>query len=95
MDEASPLLQNAHVEGVNRLEDETRKDVLIIDFDPNGDSENPTEYSKAYKWSIVALLAFISFIVYVQYRLVMLSRNVNFVSERSHAFRLSQLPTES
>lgn len=37
----------------------------IVDFDPNGDSENPRDWPKAYKWGIVALLAFTAFTVYV------------------------------
>lgn len=35
----------------------------IVEFDPNGDPDNPMDWPRAYKWSIVALLAFTSFTV--------------------------------
>lgn len=37
----------------------------IVDFDPNGDSDNPIEWTKSYRWCIVLLLAFMAFTVYV------------------------------
>ncbi|KIX05124.1 uncharacterized protein Z518_05996 [Rhinocladiella mackenziei CBS 650.93] len=57
-DETQPLLRDADVEGSDKAVDED-----IVDFDPNDDSENPRNWPKAYKWGIVALLAFMSFTV--------------------------------
>lgn len=34
-----------------------------VDFDPNGDPENPMDWPKAYKLGVVALLAFMAFTV--------------------------------
>ncbi|OTA57683.1 major facilitator superfamily transporter [Hypoxylon sp. EC38] len=61
MDETQPLLQDAHLVYVEREDDPSSKD--IVDFDPNGDAENPMEWPNAYKWGIVALLAFMAFTV--------------------------------
>lgn len=36
----------------------------VVDFDPNGDPDNPLEWPSAFKWGIVALLAFTAFTVY-------------------------------
>lgn len=36
-----------------------------IDFDPNGDSEDPRQWPRAFKWAMVLLLAFMAFTVYV------------------------------
>lgn len=65
MDETQPLLQDAHLIYVEREDDPSSKD--IVDFDPNGDPENPMEWPQAYKWGIVALLAFMAFTVYVSH----------------------------
>lgn len=62
MDETLPLLPDEHVD---RPIDDSGKDTNIVDFDPKGDPENPRDWPHAYKWSIVALLAFTSFTVYV------------------------------
>ncbi len=40
----------------------------VLDFDPSGDADNPMEWPAAFKWSIVALLAFMAFTVYVDQR---------------------------
>ncbi|KAI1453459.1 major facilitator superfamily transporter [Annulohypoxylon moriforme] len=61
MDETQPLLQDAHLVYVEREDDPASKD--IVDFDPDGDAENPMEWPQAYKWGIVALLAFMAFTV--------------------------------
>jgi hypothetical protein len=52
-DETQPLLRG--------VEDLRGKD--IVDFDPSGDPENPRDWPKAYKWGLVALLAFLAFTV--------------------------------
>ena len=62
-DETRPLLRDAEVTANGSLKAISRKDV--VDFDPNGDLENPRDWPKAYKWSMVALLAFMAFTVYV------------------------------
>lgn len=69
MDETTPLLPSATNE---ILEDDRRlldaaahadhlKD--IVDFDPDGDPENPQDWAPGYKWGIVALLAIQAFAV--------------------------------
>ncbi|GIZ48757.1 hypothetical protein CKM354_001180700 [Cercospora kikuchii] len=60
MDESSPLLANEH-RGSPDYDDAKTKN--IVDFDPNGDSENPYTWSDTYKWSAVALLALTAFSV--------------------------------
>ncbi|EGP86473.1 unnamed protein product [Zymoseptoria tritici ST99CH_1E4] len=58
--ETSPLLANNN----NRqpgFDDANAKN--IVDFDPNGDEANPMDWSNAYKYGIVALLAFTAFTV--------------------------------
>lgn len=62
MDETVPLLRD---ETLDRPQEDSRKDSDAVDFDPRGDLDNPREWPSAYKWSIVALLAFTSFTVYV------------------------------
>jgi len=60
-DETQPLLRD-----INPVENEPVKVVHgddVVDFDPNGDSENPRDWPKLYKWGIVALLAFMAFTV--------------------------------
>lgn len=57
MDETSPLLGRAL-----ESQDCTTEHALV-DFDPNGDPENPLEWPKAYKRGVVALLAFMAFTV--------------------------------
>jgi hypothetical protein len=56
MDERQPLL--GHVE---EYEQGTPDVPGLVDFDPNGDPENPLEWSKTYKMGVVALLAFMAF----------------------------------
>lgn len=43
----------------------TKHTEVILDFDPNGDPENPREWPTTFKWFIVLLLACIAFTVYV------------------------------
>ncbi|KAI0204831.1 MFS transporter [Astrocystis sublimbata] len=61
MDETQPLLAEVHLvdtERCNVIFDEN-----IVDFDGDGDAENPTEWPVAYKWGIVSLLALTAFTV--------------------------------
>jgi hypothetical protein len=59
MDETQPLLGYAIEENGQIC---TREEISV-DFDPNGDPENPLEWPKAYKRGVVALLAFMAFTV--------------------------------
>lgn len=59
VDETQPLLGNESL----RYDDENAKTADVVDFDPNGDEENPMDWPKSYKWGIVALLAFMAFTV--------------------------------
>lgn len=66
MDETTPLLPDEALAPVLSNDQADRvpsKD--LVEFDPNGDHENPMDWPKAYKWGIVALLAFMAFTVYV------------------------------
>lgn len=36
----------------------------LVDFDPKGDSENPQEWPKPFKWGITMLLTLMGFAVY-------------------------------
>lgn len=38
---------------------------VTVEFDPNGDPENPQDWPLAFKWSIVLLLSMLGFITYV------------------------------
>lgn len=58
MDETQPLLQTA-----NGVVEHNTNGKDLIDFDPYGDSDNPRDWPKAYKWGIVGLLAFMAFTV--------------------------------
>lgn len=75
MDETQPLLHDADLD-VDRLEEPDKavsddghghahSDPNIVDFDAEGDAENPLDWAPAYKWGVVALLAFMAFTVYV------------------------------
>lgn len=55
MNEASPLL--GHVEA----EQHQVPHQSLVEFDPNGDIDNPLEWSKAYKLGVVSLLGFMAF----------------------------------
>lgn len=60
MDETVPLLRDEALEVPIKP---SSTDPDIVDFDPNGDAENPRDWPNAYKWGIVTLLAFMSFTV--------------------------------
>lgn len=57
--ETEPLLGT----GIGQTETLAREPNAVVDFDPNGDLENPLDWPKAFKWGIVALLAFMAFTV--------------------------------
>lgn len=61
MDETQPLLAEVHLVDTERCDDVSHKD--IVDFDVDGDAENPIEWPIAYKWGIVSLLFFMAFTV--------------------------------
>lgn len=60
MDETQPLLQEPALP-TPVLKD----DANIVDFDPDGDVDNPLDWPVAYKRFIVGLLALTAFTVYV------------------------------
>ncbi|OIW22498.1 major facilitator superfamily transporter [Coniochaeta ligniaria NRRL 30616] len=61
VDENQPLLGAS--EDLARRQDEDDALHGAIDFDPSGDPENPLEWPSAFKWGIVALMAFMAFTV--------------------------------
>ncbi|KAI0453053.1 MFS transporter [Xylaria acuta] len=61
MDETQPLLADVHLVDTERCDELSRED--IVDFDVDGDAENPMEWPTAYKWGIVSLLFFMAFTV--------------------------------
>ena len=62
MDETQPLLPEVTTDQQPKHHDNNKN---VVDFDPDGDSENPQDWPQAYKWGIVALLAFMAFTVCV------------------------------
>src|SRR5688572_5982634 len=70
MTETEPLLRASateqHGEAVSAVAHQAEHNVdSTLKFDPNGDDDNPLEWSNAYKWAIVALLGLNAFTVYV------------------------------
>jgi hypothetical protein len=74
MDESQPLLRNITPERhqqayTNPLPDEDGgadiAETIIVDFDPRGDPDNPLEWPTPFKWTVVSMLAFMAFTVYV------------------------------
>lgn len=74
MDETQPLLvpvppltitagQHAYIADVNIAHDDSFDH--RIDFNPNGDPENPLEWPKAYHNGVISLLACMAFTVYL------------------------------
>jgi hypothetical protein len=57
MDDEQPLLGHVIEEQCHTT------DQSLVDFDPNGDADNPMEWPTAYKNGVVALLAFMAFTV--------------------------------
>lgn len=67
MNETQPLLRDTHDSDLERvLSKNGYNNSQIVDFDPNGDPENPVDWPKAYKRGIVALLALMAFTTFVQ-----------------------------
>lgn len=64
MDETQPLLAVVS-QPINTTEQDNESFDHRIDFNPNGDPENPLEWPKAYRNGVILLLAFMSFTVYV------------------------------
>jgi hypothetical protein len=54
---ATPLLRN----GADIAE------TTIVDFDPDGDAENPLDWPAPFKWAVVSMLALMAFTVYVPF----------------------------
>jgi len=63
MDESQPLLADVHLVDTESCDRVSHKD--IVDFNVDGDPEDPLEWPALYKWGIVTLLAFMGFTVYV------------------------------
>ncbi|GAW10786.1 hypothetical protein ANO14919_001210 [Xylariales sp. No.14919] len=61
MDETQPLLADVHLVDTERCDEVSHKD--IVDFNVEGDAENPMEWPAAYKWGVVFLLSFMAFTV--------------------------------
>ncbi|KAI1109564.1 MFS transporter [Nemania sp. NC0429] len=61
MDETEPLLAEVHLIDTERCDETSRKD--IVDFNIEGDAENPLDWPAVYKWGIVLLLSFLAFTV--------------------------------
>jgi hypothetical protein len=56
LSETQPLL--VHLE-----EPQDGTDSTLMDFDPEGDPDNPLEWSNRYRMTVVSLLAFMAFTV--------------------------------
>ncbi|KAK4151550.1 major facilitator superfamily domain-containing protein [Chaetomidium leptoderma] len=68
-DSTQPLLRSVTNEGhqvyTTPLQDgaEIAETTTIVDFDPNGDPENPLEWPAPFKWAVVSMLALMAFTV--------------------------------
>ena len=61
-EEEAPLLRTEErTEGRPDSKDSS----LLIDFDPDGDPDNPLEWPTSFKWTIVTLMASMAFMAYV------------------------------
>lgn len=60
MDERQPLLDPPNE---RHGRDHSNGKDRIVDFDPEGDPDNPLEWSGKYRWFIVLLLAFMAMTV--------------------------------
>lgn len=61
MDERQPLLES---QGETIADPQRNGKSHIVDFDPDGDEDNPLEWSKKYRWFVIFLLSFIALTVY-------------------------------
>jgi hypothetical protein len=103
-DDTQPLLRSVTNEGhqvytdpdpAPALQDGTTNTNLavgttIVDFDPNGDAENPLEWPTPFKWAVVSMLAVMAFTVYISILFLFYGININketdtFTSEHSLA----------
>lgn len=57
VDETEPLLGRIRTKSIGN------GDHRLVDFNPDGDKDNPLDWSKAYKLEVVALLSFMAFTV--------------------------------
>jgi MFS family permease len=72
-DDAQPLLRSVTNEGHQVYTDPApvpqdgadTTETTIVDFNPNGDAENPLEWPTPFKWAVVSMLAMMAFTVYV------------------------------
>lgn len=65
MNEREPLLEHTHHSDLERtFSKDGFCDDQIVNFDPNGDPENPVDWPETYKRGIVALLALMAFTTY-------------------------------
>lgn len=71
-DDTQPLLgalapeqRQAYTHSAAPLQDvaDIAEPTTIVDFDPNGDAENPLEWASPFKWGVVSLLACMAFTV--------------------------------
>jgi hypothetical protein len=66
LNERTPLLRVAAEEAPDFRPPVARKVTGdVIDFDPQGDVDNPQEWPRSLKWTIVMLLTLMAFITYV------------------------------
>ncbi|KAK4119658.1 MFS general substrate transporter [Parathielavia appendiculata] len=71
IDDTQPLLRSITNEGHQVYTDPTpvrhdcanHDETTIVDFDPNGDAENPLEWPMPFKWAVVSMLALMAFTV--------------------------------
>ncbi len=68
-EEIQPLLGSSTHSDQHREVDNGSSSALLVDFDPQGDADNPMDWPTAFKWSVVALLAAMAFTVYVPPRI--------------------------
>jgi hypothetical protein len=63
MEETQPLLSSPRLNGY--VADEQRKAVYndVIEFNPDGDPDNPMDWPDSYKRGVIFLLAFMAFSV--------------------------------
>lgn len=67
VDETEPLLNTtsdlARVRSHQQVVHDPHKPSRVIDFDPNGDPENPQDWPRPFKWAITLILVFMAFSV--------------------------------
>jgi hypothetical protein len=64
MEETSPLLRYASPTYIEHpLPKSPQNETTTVNFDPDGDPDNPLDWSRSYRWGIVGLLACMAFTV--------------------------------